>query len=74
MVEWQPIETAPRNEKILCADIRDGQFCEMSMLEKQYTGYVDEDGEEWLWQYHGFGYDCTGIEPTHWMPLPEPPQ
>jgi len=59
-MEWQPIETAPRDKKavlVYCPDIK-CIFCV----------YL-EDG---LW----FIFGNRGIlqpKPTHWMPLPEAP-
>jgi len=57
-MEWQPIETAPKNETILIA----------------YG--VDEVGTGLHWL--GNEWDCDQEEgvvvPTHWMPLPQPPQ
>jgi len=61
---WQPIETAPKE---------DG------------SEYLIWDGEnKWLVEYgsyggmepkhNGCGCCVTGIEATHWMPLPEPPK
>jgi len=59
MNEWQPIETAPENARILiifkCGHIEDGV-----MHDKGYSLF---DGENLMSGY-----------PTHWMPLPEPPQ
>lgn len=59
MTEWQPIETAPKDgTPILVCD-------------KGPYAYVAE------WFQHSrtwIGADKMYWEPTHWMPLPEPPK
>lgn len=64
-MNWQPIETAPKNgTKILVAWIN--QWKTGPHIE------VCETGEEggWFYSYDG---DQPQSDPTHWMPLPEPP-
>lgn len=64
--KWQPIETAP-----------DGQETVLLLVDQEvYSGYRMQDGK-WAFpfaDYHGCGCcsDSTD-QPTHWMPLPEPP-
>ena len=67
MREWQPIETAPNDDRIVMVYFGP---------EQSLDGYVAVG--------HFFQYDVmpkrlpTGwpsiIQPTHWMPLPAPPQ
>ena len=62
MMEWKPIETAPKDgtEILLCAKVtRDIGLC-----------YWREDHvmTGWTW---GLGKSFGG--PSHWMPLPAPP-
>ena len=60
-MEWQPIETAPKDEMLLLA----GEFdCQGDWRIK--VGYWDEDTKKWK----VFGASWT---PSHWMPLPDPP-
>lgn len=63
--KWQPIKTAPRDEtEILLAD-PSGSF---------EVGYWYADG--WV-SWEGLPDaepDWIYWEPTHWMPLPEPPE
>lgn len=65
MSAWQPISTAPT----------DGTCVIVSTIE----GCVGEakcyDGDKWYWA----GFDPTdyvdgSVYPSHWMPLPEPPE
>lgn len=59
MSEWQPIETAPKGNKLL-------------LYGPDFYGYVSYDIHEvdgfqnpTYWKLQGY---------THWMPLPEPPK
>ena len=62
-MEWQPIETAPKDgHAILASDPAwHGVPCPMFW-----------NGEEWQ---HWFRSELYGAyDPTHWMPLPAPPE
>ncbi len=65
MSEWQPIETAPR----------DGT--RVLVYEPGHPSYEDDAGFIDL-AYHLYGEVWAsvngGSEPTHWMPLPDPPK
>lgn len=59
-MNWQPIKTAPKGERILlwC----DEHQCAVLGMWASYHGgtfYSDEEGRE--------------LRPTHWFPLPRPP-
>ena len=56
--EWQPIETAPKDGKTIIIIVEYGYV---------YTGIFDNDG---------YCQDLAGagLDPTHWMPLPQPPK
>jgi len=60
-MEWQPIETAPKDENILGHE--DGAVTVL---------YWDELQAGWRYPYKGGSR--TKWFPTHWMPLPPPPQ
>ena len=72
-MEWQPIETAPRRRIVLfwgeTYQLEDGK-----KNWKMETGSIQpwgEEGEDCYWGSSRLKeYDYF---PTHWMPLPEPP-
>lgn len=60
MSEWQPIETAPKDgTEILVFD--DGAYI--------VTPWIEGDDQSGWWD-NGF----MDPPPTHWMPLPAPPE
>ena len=74
---WQPIETAPRDREIL---VGSGEYCVASAIKRMWG---PSGSAEWYYCTGGYtvwqGPDETGsileldFEPTHWMPLPNPP-
>lgn len=72
MSEWQPIETAPRNEYVLvfCPDASEWtQIMICGLLE--FEG--DPDPPDWYELNADARPDPLDVGPTHWMPLPERP-
>lgn len=66
MSEWQPIETAPK----------DGTPVLLYEPSEDPTVHVAEWGiGDWHLCDFDPGYDLVqrAVNPTHWMPLPEPP-
>lgn len=63
--KWQPIETAPRDGTSILV------FTELGVFEATFVSYW----EFAVANYHGC-LCCSGRgdNPTHWMPLPEPPK
>lgn len=61
-MEWQPIETAPKGERVLVYFPRTGRKEAMIIAASNPTG------SQW-WAKH-----IGNLFPTHWMPLPEPPK
>ncbi len=64
---WQPIETAPKDTKVLVYVPR---------LQEITVAYLAEyycDGD-WGWHYEGAEALTIDFPVTHWMPLPAPPQ
>jgi hypothetical protein len=64
MLDWRKIETAPRpHQGILIL------FCPEDDTRGSVTaGYWTEHG------WFGWHEDYLDFQPTHWMPLPEPPE
>ena len=64
--EWQPIETAPKDGAVLIHWSEQAGFNGNTEVAEQY------DPGEWA------SCESCGMtwqeEPTHWMPLPEPPE
>lgn len=64
MSEWQPISTAPSNtlaHPILVAN-----------KARVTVGWLNDDGWHDLCDHDPFGA-LMEDQPTHWMPIPEPP-
>lgn len=78
MSEWYPIETAPKDgTTVMGFDPKYPMFCDAArIVQWTTTGTSIEDEEEegraqgWTGPRDGFVGD---FEPTHWMPLPDPP-
>ena len=89
MSEWQPIEKAPKHKAVLvysdgyCHAIAVFSSMEFfAMPDKDIEQCIEDCGEEaffhiaWydaLLSVHGYPV-ALDFEPTHWMPLPEPPK
>ena len=85
MSEWQPIENAPRSghHNIL---LTDGEFVGEGFWQDATDDGPDEMGADggfvdmhytYFRPSRSFGsekYRSDGSQPTHWMPLPEPPK
>jgi hypothetical protein len=81
-MEWQPIETAPRDgTRILVAD-NDGNRCIAKYVEdfheRQKFVRKAKDGDVYRTVREDYGYwdmetDALYL-PHHWMPLPDPPK
>lgn len=61
--QWQPIETAPKDETPI-----------LGFITEKWIEGIFWNGEEWSYLSDG---DITPVgrnQPTHWMPLPAPPE
>ena len=67
-VDWQPIETAPRDGTPILA-FRADKLHRFGHMQVTYWR-VEEDGKG----YVGWGeFNMTHWPPTHWLPLPKGP-
>lgn len=70
-MEWQPIETAPKEEWVLVLHINEGSYPHATV--RQYAQWRD-GSRELTWQWVD---TLSCVKPslviTHWMPLPQPP-
>lgn len=68
-MDWQPIETAPKNEMLIgwCGAIGFIRWDEMM----PDFGPNDELDEPTYGMWRNHEYEVK--RPTHWMPLPDPP-
>jgi len=82
MSNWQPIDTAPKDGTwvILCGGTADDESAATAADLKrpvvaQWSTW--RNGQTWQgrWQFCWFegGYDGKYSDPTHWQPLPAPP-
>lgn len=73
MSEWKPIETAPKDAAVLLfgktAPEERMVICSKPVVFSGYWSRLDES-----WCASGSHWDGPFFEPTHWMPLPEPPK
>lgn len=75
MSTWQPIETAPNETEVFIGRLVDGvfKFGRSERFYEQANEFAGETWSGWVWSID----DCDGAvadAPTHWMPLPTPPQ
>lgn len=83
MTGWQDMGTAPKDgTEILAVFVNDYGYQDKPTIYGPWT--VRRDGKKWISSWDGerviqsqsdFGTDYRDpdIDPTHWMPLPEPP-
>lgn len=73
MSEWQPIETAPRDGScILLANSAGAWFGKY--LERYQSGFKPDNPWHSMMLNHSHIKGIASRIPTHWMPLPPPPQ
>lgn len=76
-MEWQPIETAPDNTEILVY-VPPYPYNSIVCPEEYHVACRERHhySGNWLWAGStGEGSSCwLSLPPTHWMPLPKPPQ
>ncbi len=62
---WMPIETAPKDGRVIL--LRDDDAHEIIMMSDWWHSYANGDGH---WEY---AEAMDDFNPTHWMPLPGVP-
>ena len=69
---WQPIKTAPRDGTPVLIWSPDASAHGISLAQFiEFEGDPDDGGWQDFWSDTSVIIDA---EPTHWMPLPEPPE
>lgn len=63
-MKWQQIKTVPKAGSGLL-------YWQQSRHVEDATFYTDDDGN---WSYMLFDGETVNDKPTHWMPLPPPPE
>lgn len=66
MTNWHPIESAPRDRRLL---VWSGQ----EIYAAHWAQHPLTGDEAWIVAQWGDGEQAL-VKPTHWAPLPEPPQ
>jgi len=65
-MNWQPIETAPKDgtDLLLFYPSSDGE-----------APFIDVNRWlDWPREMNAYSWTTGGVNPTHWMPMPEPPK
>lgn len=86
MSEWQPIETAPKDKGkfILVCTLLGDNFDDYDasvatvIWTDRFAGLRPENEKNYIWANWNEGLDDNDVwadygQPTHWMPLPAPP-
>jgi hypothetical protein len=68
VTDWQPIKTAPKDwtDVLVFSPEHEGFNCG-----GVFSAFFDETSRSWL--THAPGHNML-LKPTHWMPLPSPPE
>ncbi len=79
MTEWQPIETAPKDGTWILVLCPEGESkAEPFIQVARWMEFEVSREKDWAWgpldDYFGSYRWYLPSSPTHWMPLPEPPQ
>jgi hypothetical protein len=68
-MDWQPIETAPRDGTVFLAAYKLGHGPWVGVMQWQFFSEKKDDGRFYSWTQLTETHKAT-----HWMPLPEPPE
>jgi hypothetical protein len=75
MTGWQSIETAPKDETFVLLYFPPGMEPWQAEADGMVLGFWSEEYADWF-HSEAAGNSLTArgaAQPTHWMPLPEPP-
>lgn len=71
---WQPVETAPRDGTEILLYVPGGRFHPEYVRSALWLSDDSSSlGEWWHVNDNKFYHFLRGPDPTHWMPLPTPP-
>jgi hypothetical protein len=71
---WRPIETAPKGSEHPYSDLPlAAEFVLVWNGHHRGVAYLEWDDYDSLYRWFDEGGESVEPEPTHWMPLPEPP-
>jgi len=75
LTNWQPIETAPRDGTwiLLTGGSVDWDWDGDSKPRVVAAQFRERNADSWQFAWFDAGYYGEYENPTHWMPLPEPP-
>lgn len=73
--QWRPIETAPKETEVLIGAFIDGKFIwgRSELFYEQANEFEGETFSGWVWSIDDVS-DSVAEAPTHWQPLPPPPE
>ena len=88
MTNWQPIETAPRDGSWILLlgghpdklhdniefDYENDQTLVFESVQSCVVAFWNEAETSWRYTSYDSGVYGLWFNPTHWMPLPQPPQ
>lgn len=72
-MEWQPIETAPKDGRMVL--LAESGYVECGFWHDGSECYGHRGGAGWFSEEDRHNLlTARNVHPTHWMPLPAPPQ
>jgi hypothetical protein len=73
---WQKMETAPKDgtEFLMVLERRVVIGKWYDLTDNKYYDWSCDVHKGWCWEWDGHSGDCDTVQPTHWMPLPKPPE
>lgn len=78
MGNWQPIETAPKDGTLIdlwayCENHNDWERRANCRWETM-ADFLGNEFDGWYGLNNGRWWSCNFVNPTHWMPIPDPPE